>query len=345
MEKRKFSKVVEKPWGREEWIVNEEYCGKILTLDKGYHSSLHYHKEKKETFYLLEGKILVVSDGRDLVLNVGDILDIKRGQLHRIQALEDSKLLEISTHHEDSDSYWVVKGGKLLKAIILCGGQGTRLKPITYEIPKPLLPVQGKPILEHILDLLKKYEINEIMLAVGHLKEKIKKHFGNGNNHGARITYIEESAPLGTAGPLKLAEKLLDETFIVSNGDELKDINIKEMLEQHKKTNALITIALTEVSDPTVYGVAKLDGNKILEFIEKPSREKAPSKFINAGFYIMEPEILKYIPQGFAMLEKDIFPLIAKEGKLHGYKFKGQWFDTGNMQRYEEAIKNWQGIN
>lgn len=344
MNQRGFAKIVEKPWGKEEWIVNGEYCGKILTLKKGYQSSLHYHKEKKETFYVLEGRILIISEGKDLVLSNGDILDIPREEAHRVQALEDSKILEVSTHHEDSDSYWIVKGGKLLRAVILCGGQGTRLKPITYEIPKPLLPMHGKPILEHLLDLFKKYEINEIILAVGYLKEKIKEHLGNGNKYGVRMSYIEEAAPLGTAGPLKLAEEFLKETFIVSNGDELKDIDVKEMLDQHKATNALVTIALTEVPEPEFYGVALLEGNKILEFIEKPPHEEAPSHFINAGFYIMEPEVLKYIPEGFAMLERDVFPNIAKEGRLYGYKFKGQWFDTGTMERYEQAIKNWKGV-
>lgn len=345
MEKRKFAKVVDKPWGKEEWIVNEEYCGKILNLNKGYQSSLHYHKNKKETFYLLEGKLAINLEDREVILEKEEIIDIPTGQIHRINAIENSKLLEVSNHHEDSDSYWIVKGGKLLKAVILCGGQGTRLKPITYEIPKPLLPVKGKPILENLIDLLKKYEINEVLFAVGHLKEKIKEHFGKGYNYGIRAEYLEESKPLGTAGPLKLAEKLLDSTFIVSNGDELKDINIKEMLEQHKATKALITIALTEVADPSAYGVAKLDGNKIAEFVEKPSKDKAPSNFINAGFYIMEPEVLGYIPDGFSMLEKDLFLKIAKLGRLYGYKFKGQWFDTGNMERYEEAIKNWKGIS
>lgn len=123
-------------------------------------------------------------------------------------------------------------------------------------------------------------------------------------------------------------------------------MNINEMLEQHKKNRALVTIALKEVLDPSSYGVARLQGDKILEFVEKPAKGSEPSKFINSGFYIMEPEVFRYIPKkGFSMLERDVFPKIASMGRLYGYKFKGQWFDTGNMERYEKAIKEWRGIS
>lgn len=344
MQKRKFIKTVEKPWGREEWIANKQYCGKILTLRKGNQSSFHYHKNKDETFYVLEGKIVFSRLNKDFILVKGDIIEIKPREVHRIMALQDSKLVEFSTHHEDSDSYRVIKGGNVLKAVVLCGGKGTRMKPLTYEIPKPLLPIHGKPILEHIFELLKRYEVADVILCVGHLKDKIKAHVGDGRKLGLRVAYVEESKPLGTAGPLKLAQKMLTETFIVSNGDELKEINLNEMLRQHRETNALATIALTEVNDPSAYGVARLEGTKILEFVEKPLKGREPSRFISAGLYIIEPKVIRYIPKGFAMLERDVFPKIAKEGRLYGYKFKGQWFDTGNFERYEEAIKKWKGI-
>ena len=133
-------------------------------------------------------------------------------------------------------------------------------------------------------------------------------------------------------------------TFIVSNGDELKDIDLEEMYNVHKKKKALVTIALTKVEDPSKYGVAKLDGNKILEFVEKPKKEGAPSSLINSGFYMIEAEVIKMIPNGNSMLEKDVFPKLAKQGKLFGYQFNGQWFDIGNMERYEDAIKGWRNI-
>ena len=230
-------------------------------------------------------------------------------------------------------------------AIILAGGKGTRLKPITTEIPKPLLPVHDKPIMEHVVDLFKKFGINHIIVSVGYKGEKIKDYFGNGKKFNVHIDYIEENEPLGTAGPLHLVQLLtgtpLQGTFILCNADELKDIDLREMYLSHKENNALATIALTTVDDPSAYGVAKLSGNRILEFIEKPKKEQAPSKLINAGLYMLEPEILSFIPKGHASLERDVFPKIAAMGRLYGYPFSGQWFDTGTLERYEEALKKW----
>jgi len=229
------------------------------------------------------------------------------------------------------------------KAVLLVGGRGTRLKPLTDKIPKALLKVQGKTITEHLFDLLKKYGIREAILCVGYLQYRIKEYFGDGSGLGISITYVEETEPLGTAGPLKLAKKYLKDSFIVSNGDELKNINIPRMFRLHKRKNALATIALTTVDDPSHYGVARLDGSRIVEFVEKPSNP--PSNLINAGFYIMEPEVIGMIPNGFAMLEKDVFPKLAKLGRLRGFPFAGQWFDIGNIERYKIAEKKWEGIN
>ncbi|MBL7054999.1 NTP transferase domain-containing protein [Candidatus Woesearchaeota archaeon] len=231
------------------------------------------------------------------------------------------------------------------KAVLLVGGKGTRLRPLTYKLPKALLDVQGKTLVEHLLDLFKKYGIRDIILCVGHMRDKIKEYLGDGSKFGVNINYIEEENPLGTAGPLKLAKKYLNSSFIASNGDELKDINIPRMFRLHKRKNALATIALTSVSDPTQYGVARLDGTRILEFIEKPKLKEAPSNLINAGFYILEPEVIDLIPDGFSMLEKDVFPQLAKKGRLRGFLFHGQWFDIGNLERYEKAKKKWEGIN
>ncbi|MBI2658687.1 NTP transferase domain-containing protein [Candidatus Woesearchaeota archaeon] len=228
------------------------------------------------------------------------------------------------------------------KAVLLVGGRGTRLKPLTDKIPKAMLEVQNKTITEHLFDLLKKYGIRDVVLCVGYLKDKIKEHFGDGSKIGISINYVEENEPLGTAGPLKLAKKYLKDSFIASNGDELKNINIPRMFRLHKRKNALATIALTTVEDPSHYGVARLDGSRILEFVEKPSNP--PSNLINAGFYILEPEVIDMIPNGFSMLEKDVFPKLAKMGRLRGFPFAGQWFDIGNIERYKIAEKKWEGI-
>ena len=230
------------------------------------------------------------------------------------------------------------------KAVLLVGGQGTRLKPLTDKTPKALLKVQGKAVTEHIFDLLKKYGIRDVVLCVGYLKDQIKEHFGDGSGFGMNVEYVEEDEPLGTAGPLKLAKKHLKESFIVSNGDELKSINIPRMFRLHRRKNALGTLALTTVDDPSHYGVARLDGSRIVEFVEKPKREEAPSNLINAGFYILEPEIIDMIPNGFSMLEKDVFPKLAKMGRLRGFPFAGQWFDIGTVERYKLAEKQWKGI-
>ncbi len=228
------------------------------------------------------------------------------------------------------------------KAVLLVGGRGSRLMPLTDKLPKALLEVQGKTIAEHLFDLLKKYGIRDAVLCTGYLKDKIKAHFGDGSVFGMNISYVEEDGPLGTAGPLKLAKKYLNDSFIVSNGDELKNINIPRMFRLHKRKNALATIALTTTDEPSHYGVARLDGSRIIEFIEKP--QNPPSNLINAGFYIFEPEVIDMIPDGFSMIEKDIFPKLAKSGRLRGFPFAGQWFDIGNIERYKLAEKKWGGI-
>ena len=231
------------------------------------------------------------------------------------------------------------------KALILIGGKGTRLRPLTYKTPKCMIDVHGKTLTEHLFDLLKKYGIRDVILSVGYLKEKVKEYYGDGSKFGVNITYVEEDEPLGTAGPLRLAKKYLNNSFIVTNGDELKNFNIPRMFRLHKRKDALATLALTTVTDPSQYGVAKLSGSRILEFVEKPKKEEAPSNLINAGFYIMEPEVIDMISGGFSMLEKDIFPKLAREGRLRGFPTAGQWFDIGNFKRYEIAKKKWTGVD
>lgn len=231
-------------------------------------------------------------------------------------------------------------------AFILAGGKGTRLKPITNEIPKPLVPLHDKPILQHTLDLFKKYGITDVVISVGYKGEKIKEYFGNGKRFGINIIYVEEkeTEPLGTAGPLQLAKEYLTDTFLMCNADELKNIDLNEMYLFHKESGALGTIALTTVADPSQYGVAKLMGSRILEFIEKPEAGTAPSNLINAGLYILEPAVLEYVQKGPGSIERDVFPKVANAGKLFGFPFSGQWFDTGTLDRYEEALQKWKDI-
>ena len=229
-------------------------------------------------------------------------------------------------------------------AVILVGGKGTRLHPLTKEIPKALIPVHGKPLLAHFFDTLRRHGIVHAYLCVGHMKEGIKNHFMDGSAYGINLEYIEEDEPLGTAGPLRLGQARLTETFVCSNGDELKDVDLDEMFAYHKNSGAKVTIALRHVDDPSLYGVAKLEGNRIVKFVEKPAKQDAPSHLINSGLYLIEPDVIDMIPNGFCMLEQDVFPKLAEQGALFGFPFSGQWFDTGTSERYAKALCEWRDI-
>lgn len=230
------------------------------------------------------------------------------------------------------------------KAIILAGGKGTRMKPMTNFLPKPMLRIQDKPTLEHNIDLLKRHGIKDIIISIGYKGDKIKEHLGDGSQLGVNIIYVEEDSPMGTGGPLNLMKERITDTFLLMNGDELKDIDLEDMFMFHKRNKGVATIALTTAGDPSKYGVAVMNGNKIMTFIEKPSRKSAPSNLINAGLYIMEPEVLKMIPEGFSMVETDVFPKLATDEKLLGYVFSGQWFDTGTPERFSLAEREWKGL-
>ncbi|HIH24567.1 TPA: NTP transferase domain-containing protein [Candidatus Woesearchaeota archaeon] len=226
-------------------------------------------------------------------------------------------------------------------AVILAGGKGSRLKPLTDKMPKALVPVNGKPIVQYNIELCKRFGVKNIILSVGHMADQIKERFGDGSALGVNISYIEEKEPMGTAGPLRLLKNRLTETFILMNGDEIKDVNLIKMYRVHLEHYARATIALTTVEDPSAYGVAMLDGNKIVRFVEKPKREDAPSNLINAGLYIIEPEVITLIPEGYSQIENDIFPRLSRAGILYGYPFSGQWFDTGTPERLTRAAKEW----
>jgi len=228
------------------------------------------------------------------------------------------------------------------KAIILAGGKGTRMKPMTNFLPKPMLRIHDKPILEHNIELLKRHGIKDIVLSIGYKGDKIKEYFGDGRQFGVNISYIEEDEPMGTAGPLNLLKGKINDTFILMNGDELKDIDLEDMFMFHKRNKGTATLALTTVEDPSMYGVAVMNGNRIRTFVEKPNKQNAPSKLISAGLYILDPEVLKSVPEGFSMMENDVFPKLATNEKLLGYVFSGQWFDTGTPERFSLADREWQ---
>lgn len=231
----------------------------------------------------------------------------------------------------------------LKRAIILAGGLGTRLRPLTLTTPKPLVPVQGRALLEHVFDILRTHGITQATLCIGHMADAIKAYVGDGSKFGLTIDYVIETEPLGTAGPLALIKKP-NETVMVLNADNLHNIDLHDVYKKHKASGAIITDMLTRVDDPSAYGVAKLEGNTIIEFVEKPKKEDAPSHFINSGYYLFEPSVWDHLPKGKAMLEKDVFPTIAKTGKMNAYLGTGQWFDTGTPESYKRVCDEWKPV-
>ena len=231
-----------------------------------------------------------------------------------------------------------------MKAVILAGGFGTRLRPLSCTRPKTLFPLANKPLLEWIFERLARNNVSEAILAVNKLTEFYVKQ-QRIRRSGLKVKYSHDppKIPLGTAGPVKRAEKLIghDAPFLVLNGDIFADISYKELFQSHIKKGAMATIALCRVEDPSRYGVAELAENKrITRFTEKPPSGTAPSNLINAGVYVLNPEVLRLIPSGKAVsMEREIFPKLAAEQNLYGQIFQGLWMDIGKPEEYLQANK------
>lgn len=229
-----------------------------------------------------------------------------------------------------------------MKGVIMAGGFGTRLRPLTCNIPKPMVPLANKPIMEHIIHLLKKHGIRDIVAILYYQPDVIMDYFGNGERFGVDITYVSASHDFGTAGSVKNAEKYLDnEAFLIISGDVLTDFDLKSIIKFHKEKNALVTITTTQVTNPLQYGIIIIDPNtcKITRFLEKPSWEEVFSDTINTGIYVLEPEVLDYIPPGQMYdFSKNLFPkLLAELSSLYGYVATGYWKDIGNLTEYRLA--------
>jgi mannose-1-phosphate guanylyltransferase len=227
-----------------------------------------------------------------------------------------------------------------MKALILIGGEGTRLRPLTMHTLKCMVPIVNKHFFEYQLDMIKRAGIHEVILSICYLPEKIKKAIGNGSKYGMSIKYAIEKSPLGTGGAVKNSEKYITGPTVVMNGDVLTDIELKVLIEEHKKNRAAATIALHEVDDPTRYGLVETDKNgSIIKFLEKPKPEEITTKWINAGLYVFEKRILDYIPknQNYS-LERGLFPrLLAEKENFMSYKSKYYWLDIGKIEKYTQA--------
>ncbi len=227
-----------------------------------------------------------------------------------------------------------------MKAVIMAGGEGTRLRPLTCNRPKPMVPIVNKPVMEHIIELLKKYNITDIAVTLQYLPDLIRDYFGDGSEFGVKLRYFVEKTPMGTAGSVKNAEEFLDDTFIVISGDALTDINLSKAIDYHIKKQSLATLVLKKVDIPLEYGVVVTDDEgRIIRFLEKPSWGEVFSDTVNTGIYILSPEVLGFFNKNEVFdFSKDLFPILLKENKpMYGYITDEYWCDIGDLRAYWQA--------
>jgi mannose-1-phosphate guanylyltransferase/phosphomannomutase len=233
-----------------------------------------------------------------------------------------------------------VEAGEEVKAVVMAGGEGTRLRPLTSNQPKPMVSIVGKPCMEHILELLREHGFTEVIVTVAFLPQAIRGYFGNGEALGMEIGYSVEESPLGTAGSVRLAAKQLDETFLVISGDALCDVDLGALLAFHKERDAAVTIGLKSVENPLEFGIVVTDEEgRIERFLEKPSWGQVFSDTINTGIYVLEPEVLRHVPTDRPYdFSKELFPYLLEMGRpLYGYVMDGYWQDIGNLDQFRQA--------
>jgi mannose-1-phosphate guanylyltransferase len=228
-----------------------------------------------------------------------------------------------------------------LKSIILVGGEGTRLRPLTYETPKQMLPLVGVPMIECVFTTLAEHGITDAVLSLGYLPDRFIEAYPSGVVAGVNVSYAVEPEPLDTAGAIQFAARFadFDDTFLVLNGDVLTDLDITRLVAFHREHEAEATIALHEVEDPSRFGVVPTTAEgRVLAFVEKPPREQAPTNLINAGTYVFEPSVLDRIaPSGRVSVERDTFPALAADGTLYAMPDDAYWLDTGTPQAFLQA--------
>lgn len=227
-----------------------------------------------------------------------------------------------------------------MKAVLLVGGEGTRLRPLTCNTVKAMVPMLNRPFFAHLLGYLAGHGVDDIVVTCCYLPDRISSRFGGGSHHGVRLTYVMEETPLGTAGAVKNAEGRLDGAFFVFNGDIVTGIDLQAMLAFHRRRRAVATIALTPVEDPSAYGVVDTapDG-RVMRFIEKPPRHEAPSNMINAGIYVLEASVLEGVPPGeHCMFERQVFPgLLSAGAPVYAFSTRDYWIDIGTPDNYRQV--------
>jgi len=223
-----------------------------------------------------------------------------------------------------------------MQALILAGGEGTRLRPLTSTIPKPVVPLVGRPFIAYMIEWLRRHGVDDVILGCGFMADGVRAVLGDGAGLGVRLRYLEEPSPLGTGGALKFAEEWLQERFFMLNGDVLTDIDLTAQLAVHQRTGARATLALYAVEDPSAYGLVRLGADDaVSDFIEKPGAADLDTNLINAGAYILEREVLDGMPPAGSTvsIEREVFPALVGRG-LYGYEASGYWLDIGTPQRY-----------
>ena len=227
-----------------------------------------------------------------------------------------------------------------MKAVVMAGGEGTRLRPLTSNQPKPMVPIVGKPCIEHILELLRRHELNDVIVTLAFMPQAIRSYFGDGETLGMNVSYSVEESPLGTAGSVRQAVAGGDEPVLVISGDALCDIDLTSLLAFHRERKAAVTIALKSVENPLEFGIVVTDPDgRIERFLEKPSWGQVFSDTINTGIYVIEPEVLRHVPAGEPFdFSKQLFPLLLEMGRpLYGYVADGYWQDVGDLGQYAQA--------
>lgn len=224
-----------------------------------------------------------------------------------------------------------------MKALILLGGLGTRLRPLTLDCPKPLLPILNRPFLSYQIDLLKKFGVRDVVLALGHKAAHFRRRLGDGRTWGVRFAYSVETEPLGTGGAIRRALDHVTDRVVILNGDVLSDFDLSRISSQHERLRAQGTLALVEVKDPSAYGLVETRADGVItRFLEKPSGDVFPCRTINAGCYLFERSVIERIPAGRAVsIEREIFPsLLADNVTLGGFLHSGYWSDIGSLPSY-----------